>query len=192
MLQQTQVETVRDYYLRFMERFPTVADLAAAPLEAVLKLWEGWVTTAGPLAAPGCSGGDGALRRSAPCRCRGLVRAAGRGAYTAGAIASLAFGISAPAVDGNVRRVLARVLAQPSPTAVQLEEASRLLLPPEAPGAFNEALIELGATLCRPQNPTCLLCPWRDWCLACQTGQQEAFPAPKPVRRCRTTTWWPR
>jgi A/G-specific adenine glycosylase len=181
MLQQTQVETVRDYYLRFMERFPTVADLAAAPLEAVLKLWEGL----------GYYSRARSLHRAAqevlaryggelPADVAALCGLPGIGAYTAGAIASLAFGIPAPAVDGNVRRVLARVLAQASPTAVQLEAAARLLLPPEAPGAFNEALIELGATLCRPQNPTCLLCPWRDWCMACQMGQQEAFPAPKP------------
>ena len=175
MLQQTQVETVRDYYLRFMERFPTVADLAAAPLEAVLKLWEGlgYYSRARSLhraAQEVLARYDGEL----PADVAALCGLPGIGAYTAGAIASLAFGIPAPAVDGNVRRVLARVLAQPSPTAVQLEEAARLLLPPEAPGAFNEALIELGATLCRPQNPTCLLCPWRDWCLACQAGQQEA------------------
>jgi len=181
MLQQTQVETVRDYYLRFMERFPTVSSLADASLQDVLKLWEGL----------GYYSRARSLHRAAqlvvaehggqlPADVAALRALPGIGAYTSGAIASLAFGIPAPAVDGNVRRVLARVLALETPVKTQLEEAACLLISEEAPGAFNEALIELGASLCRPQRPRCLLCPWCDWCRARELGQQASFPAPKP------------
>ena len=181
MLQQTQVEKVRDYYERFMVRFPTVTVLAEAPLEDVLKLWEGL----------GYYSRARALHRAAqevvaehnsdlPADVDALRRLPGIGPYTAGAIASIAFGIPAPAVDGNVRRVMARVLAWPTPGAADLEAAVRAWLPADTPGAFTEALMELGATLCRPKSPQCLLCPWRDLCSACALGQPEAFPLPKP------------
>ena len=181
MLQQTQVEKVRDYYERFMVRFPTVTVLAEAPLEDVLKLWEGL----------GYYSRARALHRAAqevvaehnsdlPADVEALRRLPGIGPYTAGAIASIAFGIPAPAVDGNVRRVMARVLAWPTPGAADLEAAVRAWLPADTPGAFTEALMELGATLCRPKSPQCLLCPWRDLCSACALGQPEAFPLPKP------------
>lgn len=181
MLQQTQVEKVRDYYERFIARFPTVAVLAEASLEDVLKLWEGL----------GYYSRARALHRAAqevvakhngdlPADVDALRRLPGIGAYTAGAVASIAFGIPAPAVDGNVRRVMARVLAWSTPGAADLEDAVRAWLPADAPGAFTEALMELGATLCRPKSPQCLLCPWRDLCSACALGQPEAFPLPKP------------
>ncbi len=180
MLQQTQVETVRDYFLRFMARFPTVEALAAATQEEVLKVWEGLGyyrrarmlhTAAQEIVAQH----GGAL----PADVEALEALPGIGPYTGGAIASLAFGIPAPAVDGNVRRVLARVLAQARPTPSEQRAAVAALIPNEQPGAFNEALIELGATLCRPQQPRCLLCPWREFCQARQLGRQEDFPAPR-------------
>lgn len=181
MLQQTQVEKVRDYFVRFVTRFPTVETLAEAPLDDVLKKWEGL----------GYYSRARALHRAAqtvvtqyngdlPADVDALRKLPGIGAYTAGAIASIAFGIPAPAVDGNVRRVLARVLALTAPTSAELEAAVRRLLPDDAPGAFTEALMELGATLCRPKSPHCLLCPWRDLCRARALGQPEDFPAPKP------------
>ncbi len=181
MLQQTQVETVRGYYDRFIERFPTVQSLADAPQADVLKVWEGlgYYSRARALHAAareviaqyaGELPADVAALRALP----------GIGAYTAGAIASIAFGIPAPAVDGNVRRVLARVLALPAPTSAELSEAAALWLPSESPGDFTEALMELGATLCRPAAPQCLLCPWRELCRACNLGRPEAFPAPQP------------
>ncbi len=180
MLQQTQVDTVCDYYVRFLERFPTVESLASATLEEVLKLWEGL----------GYYSRARALHRAArqvmashagrvPDTVEGLRALPGIGAYTAGAIASIAFGIPAPAVDGNVRRVMARVLAQPDPTPSALEAAVALWMPAYAPGAFTEALMELGATLCTPRAPRCLLCPWRELCRARDLGEQEAFPAAK-------------
>lgn len=187
MLQQTQVEKVRDYYTRFIARFPTVTALAESPLEDVLKQWEGL----------GYYSRARALHRAAqevvaryggelPADVDALRRLPGIGAYTAGAIASIVFGIPAPAVDGNVRRVLARVLAWAEPDIAGLEAAVRVWMPtnapgsPGTPGAFTEALMELGATLCRPKSPQCLLCPWRDLCQARALGQPEAFPTPKP------------
>lgn len=183
MLQQTQVETVIGYYERFMVQFPTVQALAAAPLEAVLKVWEGL----------GYYSRARALHRAAqevlaryggelPAEAAALRRLPGIGAYTAGAIGSLAFGLPLPAVDGNVRRVLARLLALPAPALADLEATVRLLQPPERPGAFNEALMELGATLCRPSAPLCLLCPWQPWCRAAALGRPADFPHPTPRR----------
>lgn len=181
MLQQTQVEKVRDYFVRFMARFPSVAALAAASLDDVLKQWEGlgYYSRARALhraAKEVVTRYNGAL----PADVKALRQLPGIGAYTAGAIASIAFGIPAPAVDGNVRRVLARVLMLAAPTTAQLEDAVRIWMPDDAPGPFTEALMELGATLCRPQSPRCLLCPWRDLCRACEMGRPEAYPALKP------------
>ena len=181
MLQQTQVEKVRDYYTRFMARFPTVTTLAEAPLEDVLKQWEGlgYYSRARALhraAQEVVARYDGNL----PADVDALRRLPGIGAYTAGAIASIAFAIPTPAVDGNVRRVMARVLAWAEPDAAGLEAAVRAWLPVDVPGAFTEALMELGATLCRPKSPQCLLCPWRDFCQAQALGQPEAFPVPRP------------
>ena len=183
MLQQTQVETVRSYYQRFLDRFPTVEALAAASQQEVLKLWEGL----------GYYSRARSLHKAArvivdthygelPANVTALRRLPGIGPYTAGAIASIAFGIAAPAVDGNVRRVMARVLAAPAPSQAVLEDAIGLWMPEDAAGPFTEALMELGATVCSPQSPKCLLCPWQALCRARELGQQEAYPAPKPRR----------
>ena len=183
MLQQTQVETVRAYYPRFLAAFPTVDALASASQEAVLKVWEGlgYYRRARALHAAArevMAAHGGVLPRDVAA----LRALPGIGAYTAGAIASLAFGIPAPAIDGNARRVLARILAIASPTPAQLEAAARVWLPEDAPGPFNEALMELGATLCRPRAPLCEECPWRDLCRARQRAAVDAFPAPRPRR----------
>jgi len=183
MLQQTQVETVRGYYARFLARFPDVATLAAAPQEDVLKLWEGlgYYSRARSLhkaARIVVEEHDGSL----PADVDALRRLPGIGPYTAGAVASIAFGIPTPAVDGNVRRVLARVLALPSPTQALLASAVGEWMPADAAGAFTEALMELGATLCSPRVPKCLLCPWQDLCRARRTGRPETYPAPKPKK----------
>ncbi|MBN2006539.1 MAG: A/G-specific adenine glycosylase [Anaerolineae bacterium] len=184
MLQQTQVETACAYYERFVERFPALADLAAAPLEAVLKLWEGL----------GYYSRARALHRAAqqvltefggelPADVAALRRLPGIGAYTAGAIASIAFGLPTPAVDGNVRRVMARLLALPAPTAAELEKAVRILLTEDAPGAFTEALMELGALVCRPAIPHCEECPWQTLCQAKRQDRQTDYPAPLPRKQ---------
>ncbi len=183
MLQQTQVETVRAYYQRFLERFPTLEALAQAPLEDVLRVWEGL----------GYYRRAQALHRTArllveehggafPADPQALRRLPGIGAYTAGAIASLAFGIATPAVDGNVRRVLARLLASPRMDSAAAEEAVRLLLPTDRAGAFNEALMELGALICRPRAPQCADCPWQALCQGRASGTPEAFPQARQAR----------
>lgn len=183
MLQQTQVATVVPYYQRFLERFPSLADLAAAPLDEVLKAWEGlgYYARARNLHAAArqvMTDHDGRLPESYAA----LRRLPGFGEYTAGAVASIAFGERVPAVDGNVKRVLARLLAitddvSRSPTARRLREVAAELVPAERPGDFNQALMELGAMLCTPTSPRCLLCPARGECQGLAQGIQESLPA---------------
>jgi A/G-specific adenine glycosylase len=187
MLQQTQVATVEPYYECFLDRFPTVEALANASLQEVLKVWEGLGyyararylhAAAGQLVS--ANGGD------LPARFDDLKALPGIGTYTAGAIASIAFGQKVPAVDGNARRVLCRLFGiqhdvTRSATKRELEQLAAALLPEEQPGAFNEALIELGATTCTPQAPSCGRCPIDEHCWAYAEGKQEAL----PVRRSR-------
>ena len=195
MLQQTQVDTVLPYYRRWMERFPTVAAVAAAPLETVLKAWEGL----------GYYGRARNLHRTAqalvkrhggrlPEDVAALRALPGVGPYTAGAIASIAFNRPAPLVDGNVARVLGRLdavtadPASPAGRGAAWAAAGRLLAGALAEGCaprdFNEALMELGALVCRPRAPQCLLCPWQADCRARLTGDPEAYP-PRVTRRAR-------
>lgn len=188
MLQQTRAETVAPYFERFVSRFPNVQALAEAPLEDILKVWEGlgYYARARHLHAAAQKivveyGGQ------LPDTFEGLLALPGVGRYTAGAIASIAFGRDVPAVDGNVRRVLARVFAvreDMSRPAVrrQLEALAVSLLPAGQAGAFNEALMELGATLCLPRAPRCSDCPMRDLCRAYAQGEQESLPVRHPRR----------
>ncbi|MGQ9501843.1 MAG: A/G-specific adenine glycosylase [Anaerolineae bacterium] len=188
MLQQTQVSVVIPYYAAFLGRFPTLADLAAASLDEVLKVWEGlgYYARARNLHA--------AARRVVaehggrlPQRYAELRQLPGLGDYTAGAIASIAFGECVPAVDANARRVLIRLLAiseeatRPAMLRHLRKEAYKLL-PCDRPGDFNQALMELGALICTPQSPRCAECPWRSDCQACALGIQETLPR----RRART------
>jgi A/G-specific adenine glycosylase len=189
MLQQTQVNTVVPYYERFLGRFPTVKALAAAPLEDVLKLWEGlgYYSRARNLHAAARQvvaqhGGQ------IPDSFEALLALPGVGRYTAGAVASIAFGQNVPAVDGNVRRVLARAFAvredvSRSSTQRELEALAQRLLPPEQAGVFNEALMELGATVCTPRAPDCDRCPLRDLCRAHAAGEQASLPVKRPRKR---------
>jgi len=189
MLQQTRVETVVPYYQAWMRRFPTLETLADAPEEAVLKAWEGlgYYRRARNLAR-----GARVVRERfggrLPADVGDLRSIPGVGEYTAGAVASIAFGRPEPAVDGNVRRVLARLCDRPEPTAGWLRDTASTLVCPERPGDFNQALMELGATLCTPRRPACGDCPWSGWCRARAAGTQEARPlpgrrAPVPLRR---------
>ena len=196
MLQQTRVEAVKPYYERFLAAFPTIRDLAAAPEERLLKLWEGlgYYSRARNLQKAARAvveqyGGempaDEGLLRKLP----------GIGDYTAGAIASIAFGIPAPAVDGNVLRVLSRFCG--SYADISLPETKKmwnqLLRPviPENAGAFNQSLIELGATVCLPNGePLCASCPLASSCVALRDGKTDALPvkaAQKPRRIERLT-----
>jgi A/G-specific adenine glycosylase len=182
MLQQTRVETVVPYYERFLRRFPDVGALAAAHLDDVLHLWSGlgYYRRARQLHAAAREVTErygGAFPREAI-----LLRALpGVGAYTAGAIASLAYGAREPLVDGNVARVLARVegIEEPikSPGAVKhLWALAGLLVPEDRPGRFNEALMELGATVCLPRGPRCEACPLASFCRAHAAGREALLP----------------
>lgn len=191
MLQQTQVKTVLDYYRRFLEKYPTIQSLAAAPPDDVLKLWEGlgYYT-----------------------RCRNLQKAAqimvekhngqfpqtieeaealpGIGRSTAGAILTFAYDQKHPLLDGNVKRVLSRVYdldqdIQRSATIKALWQASEeLLSDSDEPHLYNQAIMELGATVCLPQNPRCLLCPVKAFCEAHAQGTQHE----RPVKAAKKAT----
>jgi A/G-specific adenine glycosylase len=189
MLQQTRVETVLPYFTRWLERFPNVAALAAATEQDVLQAWEGlgYYSRARNLFRAAqevmrAHGGEIPAQRAA------LERLPGIGRYTAGAIASIAFGADEPALDANIRRVLARVfnveLPARSPEGERLLwQLAELVLPPGRAGDFNQALMDLGSSICTPRQPACLLCPVAAFCAARALGVQEARPVldPKPL-----------
>jgi A/G-specific adenine glycosylase len=188
MLQQTRVETVERYYGRWLDRFPTLDSLASAGEDAVLKIWEGlgYYRRARNLhraARVVREEHDGTIPRTV----QGLLSLPGVGEYTAGAVASIAFGVPVPAVDGNVRRVLARLFDVPAPTPVWLRARGQELVDPDRPGDWNQALMELGATICTPRSPRCGRCPVAKWCGAREAGTQADRPAPprkRPVPTC--------
>ncbi|MBX6362870.1 MAG: A/G-specific adenine glycosylase [Gemmatimonadetes bacterium] len=182
MLQQTRVETVLPYYARWLKRFPTVAALADAPLDDVLKSWEGlgYYARARNLhrAARLVQERHGGSLPDDPEALRALP---GFGEYTTGAVASIAYGRRLPAVDGNVRRVLSRLYDLPAPTAAELRETAAALVPADRPGDFNQALMELGATICTPRSPRCAECPVAEFCLALARGTVAERPGRKRV-----------
>lgn len=182
MLQQTRVETVIPYYERWLRRFPTLEALAAADTDEVMKAWEGlgYYARARNLHAAARLVRErhaGAL----PCDPTALRALPGFGDYTVGAVASIAFGAPLPAVDGNVRRVLCRLFDLPDPTPATLRERASALVPRQRPGDFNQALMELGATVCTPR-PRCDACPLEDVCAARARGTQLERPARKRAR----------
>jgi A/G-specific adenine glycosylase len=174
MLQQTRVEVVRDYYARWLKSFPTVQALARAPYARVLKCWEGlgYYSRAKNLHLA-ARRVKGAIPRTA----EELRRLPGIGRYTAGAIASIAFGERAAVVDGNVARVFARVFGR---TAREWETAEALL-PARSCGDFNQALMELGALVCVPLNPRCEHCPL--WSVCATRGDAVPRRKPRKLRR---------
>ncbi|MCJ2133509.1 A/G-specific adenine glycosylase [Methylobacterium sp. J-026] len=179
MLQQTTIAAVRPYFERFLTRFPDVFALAAAPEEAVMSAWAGlgYYSRARNLHA--CAKAVAAAEGRFPDTAEGLRRLPGIGAYTAGAIAAIAFGRPEAAVDGNVERVLSRAYAIEAPLPGSRPEIRRLtqaLVPPDRPGDFAQALMDLGATICTPKRPACALCPWMRPCHARAQGTQETFP----------------
>ncbi len=193
MLQQTRVETVKVYFQRFMARFPTVSALAAAPSDQVLELWSGLgyyarARNMHAAAAEIVARYGGEFPRDADS----VRRLPGIGPYTAGAILSIAFGQQAALLDGNVIRVLSRLRAldQGPDTATGKRlywSLSEALVPPPTglgndPGDFNQALMELGAMVCTPQRPLCLVCPLADECAALKQGAVDRFP-PKKIAR---------
>ncbi len=187
MLQQTRVEAVIPFYLAFLARFPDAASLAAAPEAEVLAAWAGL----------GYYSRARNLRRAAeilatvaPAGYEEILCLPGVGPYTAAALASIALGQPWAAVDGNVLRVVSRLTNDPSEigsgaTKRRFTETAQGLLSPSRPGDFNQAMMELGATVCLPTNPRCLLCPVAQFCAARQAGTQAQLPVKlgKPAAR---------
>jgi A/G-specific adenine glycosylase len=186
MLQQTTVKTVAPYYARFLQRFPTIETLAAAPLEAVLSLWAGlgYYARARNLHACAKTVAD-AHGGAFPDTEEGLRGLPGIGAYTAAAIAAIAFDRRASPVDGNIERVIARLFAieQELPAAKpQIRARAEGLTPQRRAGDFAQAMMDLGATLCTPKSPACVLCPWNGACAARGRGDAESFPRKAPKK----------
>ncbi len=192
MLQQTQVDTVIPYYRRFLKRFPDVQTLAASPLEEVLKLWEnlGYYSRARHLhaAAAAIVAQHGGRFPDDP---KAALKLPGIGAYTAGAILSIAYGKRLSAIDGNVKRVIARLYAIEAPVsekgaAQRIASHLDILIPARTPGDFNQALMDLGATICLPNGPRCEVCPVRHHCSAFAGQMQDRIPIvvkKKPLAR---------
>ena len=188
MLQQTRVETVIPYYLRWMDRFPTLEDLAQAEQDEILSCWEGlgYYRRANNLhqaVKEVVSNYGGNL----PTKPEILQSLPGIGRYTAGAISSIAFNQPAPILDANVRRVFTRYFNISTPLGTtdsekELWKIAEELIHPEDPGALNQALMELGALVCQPRNPLCQGCPLKADCAARQLGIQEL----RPVRKAKS------
>ena len=185
MLQQTQVKTVIPYFERWMKSFPTLKKLAQAKETTVLKHWEGLgyysrarnLRKAAQIMLQDHSG-------KVPQSIDEILKLPGVGRYTAGAVLSIAFGKKVPVLDGNVKRVLARLFTLQENGATRKSEnilwdTMHSLLPETEPGNFNQAFMELGATVCLPQNPLCLLCPLKRGCLARKSGEQSLYPPRK-------------
>ena len=183
MLQQTRVETALPYFHRFLERFPGLDELAAAKIEEVLALWSGLgyyrrarlMHQAAQKIVTECGG-------EFPSTLEGLRALPGIGEYTAAAVGSIAFGLVEPSLDGNVKRVLGRLLALEVPVEQatgRIRDTARLLLDPDRPGDSNQALMEIGATLCTPRRPKCDRCPLEPNCQAASSGDPTLFPPAK-------------
>ncbi len=190
MLQQTQVATVLPYFAQFLRVFPTIKDLATADEQQVLRLWQGlgYYSRARNLLKAAryvVEHHDGHV----PGTVDELLALPGVGRYTAGAIASIAHGTRAPILDGNVIRVLCRIDAiredpREKPTNALLWARAEEVVPRDRPGDFNSAMMELGATVCAPRNPQCLICPVAKCCAARDQGIQEQIP---PVKKSKVT-----
>ena len=176
MLQQTRVETVRDRFVSFLSVFPTVEVLAAAPLDDVLREWAGlgYYARARNLHA---AAKVVATRGSFPGTVAELEALPGIGRYTAGAIASIAFGVDAPAIDGNAVRVLSRVHRYRG-GAAGLARLCAEALPSGRAGEFNQAMMDLGSSICLPREPACPVCPIARHCAARAAGDVDRFPVP--------------
>jgi A/G-specific adenine glycosylase len=195
MLQQTTVAAAGPYFERFLALWPTVEALARADEADVLREWAGlgyYARARNLCAAARAVAAAGAF----PTTCRGLRDLPGVGPYTAAAIAAIAFGEPAVVIDANIERVTSRLFALPDALPAgrpALEAALRPLVPDDRPGDFAQALMDLGATICTPRTPRCLLCPLAADCRARAAGNPEAFPvkAPKRLRPLKQgMAWW--
>lgn len=192
MLQQTTVPHAAPYWERFLARWPTVQDLAAAPRDDVLAAWAGlgYYARARNLHACAQAVADG-LDGRFPDTLEGLRALPGVGEYTSNAVLAVAFDRPASVVDGNVERVISRYFALETPLPKSKPEIKRLaaaLADPDRPGDYAQALMDLGATVCTPKSPNCAFCPWSGDCAARRAGDQTRYPLkekkkPKPVRQ---------
>ena len=187
MLQQTTVPAVIPYYERWLKVFPDMPSLARAPLRKVLREWQGlgYYQRAGNLhraARTIVSEHNGKV----PDNANVLRSLPGFGPYTTAAVLSLAYGKPLPVIDANVRRVLMRVLGLRGTATASLDKTLRSFLekvfPKDSPGEFNQAMMELGALVCRSRNPQCLACPVREFCRAAREGTREIIPRPRKLR----------
>ncbi|MFN3854167.1 MAG: A/G-specific adenine glycosylase [Phreatobacter sp.] len=186
MLQQTTVRAVAPYFEAFTRRWPTVADLAASPLEEVMKAWAGlgYYSRARNLHACALAVAERHGGRF-PDTVEGLRALPGIGDYTAAAVAAIAHNRPAAVVDGNVERVMTRheAIDAPLPAAKAIvRERLAGLVDPDRPGDFAQAMMDLGATICTPRRPACSRCPLRATCAAQAAGSQEAYPVKAPKR----------
>jgi A/G-specific adenine glycosylase len=195
MLQQTTVATVEPRFRRFLERWPTIEALAAAADEAILSEWAGLGYYARARNLIACA--REVVRRGGFPRTEPELRTLpGLGEYTAAAIAAIAFGEKATVIDTNVARVVARIHGigrSLDQARSEIKELAKSMTPASRPGDFAQAMMDLGATICRPRQPECSICPLSTDCLAFATGTPEQFPAPK-VRAARPhrhgLAWW--
>jgi A/G-specific adenine glycosylase len=189
MLQQTRVDQATPYFQRFMKRFPSLKSLAAASQEEVLKQWEGlgYYSRARNLhKAAQIISRD--MNGRFPAAAEDMLKLPGIGSYTAAAIGSLAFNLDLAVLDGNVIRVLSRLFAYPADTRSakaknELQRLADTLLVRGRAGQFNEAMMELGATVCLPKNPQCSACPLRGACLGHQSGRPVDYPVTAPKKK---------
>ena len=182
MLQQTTVAAVAPRFERFVARWPTVESLAAAPDQAILSEWAGLGYYARARNLIACAR-QVAARGGFPSSEAELRKLPGIGDYTAAAIAAIAFEARAVVIDSNVERVAARLSALRRPTKAELRRAVDSMTPDERSGDFAQAVMDLGATICRPRAPLCGRCPLADQCRAFASGAPESFPAPKAKQR---------
>jgi A/G-specific adenine glycosylase len=190
MLQQTTVATVKSYFARFLERWPTIEQLAEAGLDDVLHAWQGLGYYARARNLHRCAraivdhhGGE------FPDTEHELLALPGIGDYTAAAVAAIAFGRKTTPVDGNIIRVIARLFAVSDPipgSKSVIKELTSPLVPAKCAGDFAQALMDLGATVCTPRNPTCVLCPWMRDCRSFAEGAPERYPV-KLKKKARPT-----
>ncbi|AQQ52496.1 A/G-specific adenine glycosylase [Planococcus lenghuensis] len=195
MLQQTRVDTVIPFYNRFLEKFPTLEALAGAEEQEILKAWEGlgYYSRVRNLQA-GVREVSEQYGGTVPDTRKDISALKGVGPYTAGAVLSIAYGVPEHAVDGNVMRVLSRILlieediAKPK-TRKRFEEAVMQLISHEDPSSFNQGLMELGALICTPTTPKCLLCPVREHCAAFHEGRQNELPVKTKAKKNKSVSF---
>jgi A/G-specific adenine glycosylase len=183
MLQQTTVPHATPYYFKFLEKWPTVHDLAGAGEDEVFAAWAGLGYYARARNLVACARAVSSAGGEFPADEKDLLALPGIGPYTAAAIRAAAFDLPASVVDGNVERVITRLRAMPKPvkdSKPEIRKVAAALADPDRPGDYAQAIMDLGATVCTPRKPACGNCPWSRWCRANREGQPESYPVKAP------------